>query len=106
MASSMLLLSKSRNPSAPNTVVKLVAKLAVALVPKTLSSTVSTGSTVRLVAIDGPSSLNTRFEPILMVALCVSPSLSVTVAVSVTRLSALKLVGSSGSVVGCTTARI
>ena len=86
---------------------KFPEKSAVAFVNKTVSSTVSVGSAVTFTLIVGPSSLNTRFKPISSVALWVSPSLSVTVAVSVTRLSALRLFESFGSVVvGCTTARI
>ncbi|MNG20921.1 hypothetical protein D3C84_1052240 [compost metagenome] len=54
----------------------------------------------------GPSSLNTRFCPMFRVAWTLSPSLSVLVAVRVTRLSAVRLVESSGLVVSeCTTAR-
>ncbi|MNP60331.1 hypothetical protein D3C76_1554050 [compost metagenome] len=54
----------------------------------------------------GPSSLITRFCPILRVAWTLSPSLSVLVAVRVTRLSEARLVESSGLVVsGWITAR-
>ncbi|MCY1455773.1 hypothetical protein D9M71_729310 [compost metagenome] len=50
--------------------------------------------------------MNTRFCPMLRVAWTLSPSLSVLVAVRVTRLSAVRLVESSGLVVSeCTTAR-
>ncbi|MNH08665.1 hypothetical protein D3C79_680890 [compost metagenome] len=54
----------------------------------------------------GPSSLITRFCPMLRVAWALSPSLSVLVAVRVTRLSALRLFESSGLVAsGWITAR-
>ena len=105
-ASSMLLLSTSRNPSLPKAVVKLAEKLAVASVPKTLSSTVSAGSAVALIAIDGPSSLNTRLKPIFSVTLCETVLPSVFIPVSITNSSAAKFFGSFGSLVGCTTARI
>ncbi|MNQ96608.1 hypothetical protein D3C85_1122230 [compost metagenome] len=85
---------------------KLAAKLWVSLVNSTVSSTVSVGS-VPVVVMLGPSSLNTRFCPMFNVAGALSPSPSVMVAVSVTRLSEVRLVESSGLVVsGCTTARI
>ncbi|MNC50451.1 hypothetical protein D3C75_996920 [compost metagenome] len=84
---------------------KLAAKLWVSLVASTVSSTVRVGS-VPVVVMLGPSSLNTRFCPMLRVAWALSPSLSVMVAVSVTRLSEVRLVESSGLVAsGCTTAR-
>ncbi|MNO94530.1 hypothetical protein D3C76_861500 [compost metagenome] len=93
-------------PSAPNAELKLAAKLWLASVPSTVSSTVSVGSTPVLVML-GPSSLNTRFCPMFRVARALSPSLSVLVAISVTRLSEVRLVESSGLVVlVCTTARI
>ncbi|MOA22806.1 hypothetical protein D3C78_1433920 [compost metagenome] len=85
---------------------KLAAKLAVALVASTVSSTVSAGS-VPAVLMLGPSSSKFRFWPMLSVAWALSPSLSVAVAVNVTRLSAARLFESSGLVAsGCTTARI
>ena len=66
-------------PSAPNAEVKLAAKFFVSLVASTVSSTVSVGS-VPVVLMLGPSSLNTRFAPMLSAALRLSPSLSVMVA--------------------------
>ncbi|MNR00527.1 hypothetical protein D3C85_1163010 [compost metagenome] len=85
---------------------KLAAKLWVASVSSTVSSTVSVGSTP-VVLILGPSSLNTRFCPMFRVAWALSPSLSVMVAVSVTRLSEVNVFESSGLFgSGCTTARI
>ncbi|MOA35689.1 hypothetical protein D3C78_1571590 [compost metagenome] len=93
-------------PSAPNAEVKLAAKLWVALASSTVSSTISVGSTPVVVML-GPSSLNTRFCPMFRVAWALSPSPSVLVAISVTRLSEVRLVESSGLVVlVCTTARI
>ncbi|MNZ51936.1 hypothetical protein D3C78_697680 [compost metagenome] len=92
-------------PSAPKAEVKLAAKLCVALVVRSVSSTVRTGS-VPVVLMLGPSSLNTRFCPMLRVAWALSPSLSVLVAVKVTRLSAVRVFESSGLLVsGCTMAR-
>ncbi|MOA23488.1 hypothetical protein D3C78_1441110 [compost metagenome] len=76
-----------------------------ASVVSSVSSTVSVGS-VPVVLMLGPSSLNTRFCPMLRVAWALSPSPSVLVAVSVTRLSEVRLVESSGLLgSGCTTAR-
>ncbi|MNE74827.1 hypothetical protein D3C80_1709350 [compost metagenome] len=75
------------------------------MIAKTVSSTVSVGSSPAVLML-GPSSSNTRFCPMLSVAWTLSPSPSVVVAVSVTRSSEVRLVESSGSVVsGCTTAR-
>ncbi|MNC43929.1 hypothetical protein D3C75_928180 [compost metagenome] len=83
----------------------MAAKLWVALASSTVSSTISVGSTPVVVML-GPSSLNTRFCPMFRVARALSPSPSVLVAVSVTRLSEVRLVESSGLVVlECTTAR-
>ncbi|MNF91267.1 hypothetical protein D3C84_738620 [compost metagenome] len=85
---------------------KLAAKLWVSSVANSVSSTVSVGSTP-VVLMLGPSSLNTRFCPMFRVARALSPSPSVLVAISVTRLSEVNVVESSGLFAsGCTTARI
>ncbi len=73
-------------PSAPYAPLNRPAKLADALVAKTVSSTVSTGSTA-LVArlIDGPSSKTRIRSPMATVADDESPSKSVSVTVALTR---------------------
>ncbi|MNW02657.1 hypothetical protein D3C71_1984770 [compost metagenome] len=92
-------------PSAPNAESKLAAKLELASVVRSVSSTVSVGSSP-VVLMLGPSSLNTRVCPMLRVAWTLSPSPSVLVAVSFTKSSEARLVESSGSLaLGCTTAR-
>ncbi|MNR19955.1 hypothetical protein D3C85_1367740 [compost metagenome] len=81
-------------PSAPNAELKLAAKLWVASLNRSDSSTVSVGS-VPVVLMLGPSSLNTRFCPMLRVAWALSPSPSVLVAVSFTKSSEVRVVESS-----------
>jgi hypothetical protein len=70
-------------PSAPKLpAVNRPAKLVDASTRRLVSSTTRLGSLAPLGAIDGPSSLNWRLEPMPTLAVALSPSLSVIVAVS------------------------
>ena len=85
---------------------KFPPKFAVAFVAKTVSSTVSVGSAVALIAIDGPSSSKLRVVPMFKVAAWLSLSPSMILPVRVIRSAVSSERESSWLPVSvCTTAR-
>ncbi len=107
----MLLWSTSLKPSFPKLNTNKLANDPVALLEKSLSSTVSVGSCISLNAILGASSLKIKEVPRSMLAEPVlkSPSLStiVLLAVKLIKLALLSVTASSGLLLsGCSNARI